>query len=63
LKKQVIGKGGFGTVYKGTWNSNEIAVKVIPRKEEENLKEFLKFFNEYQVSGILYCITTLKASK
>jgi predicted Ser/Thr protein kinase len=50
-QENFIGKGGFGAVYRGSWNKNDVAVKVIQRQEEDNLREFWKFVNEYQVSG------------
>jgi hypothetical protein len=47
LQDTCLGTGGFGTVYRGCWNRNDVAVKVIKRKGGH--KELMKFVSEYQV--------------
>ncbi|XP_046387837.1 mitogen-activated protein kinase kinase kinase 4-like [Ischnura elegans] len=62
-KSTVLGKGGFGTVFKGTWKNTLIAVKRIELRGGENatshqaqmeqsLRE-MKFLNSYRHDNIL----------
>ncbi|XP_038719327.1 probable L-type lectin-domain containing receptor kinase S.5 [Tripterygium wilfordii] len=39
--KNKLGKGGFGTVYKGTLNNKEVAVKRISKKSTQGKQEFI----------------------
>ncbi|KAJ6239584.1 serine/threonine-protein kinase -related [Anaeramoeba flamelloides] len=50
---ELIGKGGFGRVFKGTWGGKEVAIKVILKEliNKDNLKAFQKE---------IYLLSTLK---
>ncbi|KAJ6235604.1 serine/threonine-protein kinase -related [Anaeramoeba flamelloides] len=50
---ELIGKGGFGRVFKGTWEGKEVAIKVILKEliNKDNLKAFQKE---------IYLLSTLK---
>ncbi|XVF75919.1 hypothetical protein PTKIN_Ptkin13bG0225500 [Pterospermum kingtungense] len=39
--KNKLGKGGFGTVYKGTWRNKDIAVKRVSKKSVQGKQEFI----------------------
>ncbi|OMO62981.1 hypothetical protein CCACVL1_22538 [Corchorus capsularis] len=39
--KNKLGKGGFGTVYKGVWKEKEIAVKRVSKKSNQGNQEFI----------------------
>ncbi|KAK8497686.1 hypothetical protein V6N13_025109 [Hibiscus sabdariffa] len=39
--KNKLGKGGFGTVYKGIWKEGEIAVKRVSKKSDQGSQEFI----------------------
>nr|XP_047138022.1 TGF-beta receptor type-1 isoform X2 [Hydra vulgaris] len=40
---ECIGRGGFGDVYRGTWNEQDVAVKIFSTNEEAS------WFREYQI--------------
>ncbi|KAJ3436446.1 serine/threonine-protein kinase -related [Anaeramoeba flamelloides] len=50
---KLIGKGGFGRVFRGTWKGKEVAIKIILKEliNKENLKAFRKE---------IYLLSTLK---
>lgn len=39
--KNKLGKGGFGTVYKGIWKEKEVAVKRVSKKSNQGSQEFI----------------------
>ena len=39
-----IGEGGFGEVYKGTWNNYEVAIKVLVLKDQMKKKDLVGDF-------------------
>jgi len=43
-----LGRGGFGTVFKGEWLHTAVAVKVIP-KEQVTARDILTFKNELKI--------------
>ena len=40
---ECIGRGGFGDVHRGTWNGQDVAVKIFSTNEEAS------WFREYQI--------------
>ncbi|RIB29519.1 hypothetical protein C2G38_1100140 [Gigaspora rosea] len=51
--KQMIGKGGFGVVYKSEWNNRGLTIALkklnkIPSNEEETIKGFVKKLKHLQ---------------
>ncbi|KAE8690308.1 putative L-type lectin-domain containing receptor kinase S.5 [Hibiscus syriacus] len=40
-RKNKLGKGGFGTVYKGSWMNKDIAIKKVSKKSNQGKQEFI----------------------
>lgn len=47
--KTVIGKGGFGTVFRGSIGDNQVAVKILSESSSQGYKEFQAEVNYYAV--------------
>ena len=60
-EKVLIGQGGYGKIFKGKFNSELVALKVMDDVDEEDVKEEVKFLaklnhsNIVQIKGI--CLT------
>ncbi|KAE8704642.1 putative L-type lectin-domain containing receptor kinase S.5 [Hibiscus syriacus] len=40
-RKNKLGKGGFGTVYKGSWMNKDVAIKKVSKKSNQGKQEFI----------------------
>jgi serine/threonine protein kinase len=51
--KEKVGKGGFGTVYRGLWHGSQCAVKVIKCDDSDNGQDDAKreVLEEAEVHG------------
>ncbi len=55
--KKELGSGGYGTVYQGEWNNNQVAVKQIPLSKVESNKreeEALQMLNHPNVIKLFH---------
>lgn len=52
-----LGKGGFGTVFRGTWKCTEVAIKRIERKEE-NTNTYIEQMKQSMTE--LYCLNAYR---